>query len=262
MAKIIDGKKIAERVKDAIAKEIFELQGPRPNLAIILVGERSDSELYVSLKEKEAKKVGIDTCLYRMADNVPEEELLETIEFLNRDQNLEGILLQLPLPEHFDTDKIIKAIDPLKDVDGFHPEHPEYIVSPVLASVKACLNEIKFESEGKRACLLYNSEIFGGELKKLMKDLGVEVSSKKEMKNADLIITALGDPKSIKGEQIKQDAVIIDVGITKTDEGVFGDVDFESVKDKVSYITPVPGGIGPMTIAFLFDNVLKIYKRR
>lgn len=261
MIKLIDGKKIAERVKDSIAQEIYSYKGLKPNLAIILVGERPDSKLYVLLKEREAVKVGVDTHIYRLDESISEEELLKVIYFLNKDDVVDGILVQLPLPEKFNTEKVIESIDPNKDVDGFHSAHPKYIMSPVLASIKACLEDIKFKSEGKRACVMYNSEIFGTSVKDLLKEIGVkEITEKSD--EADLLITALGKPHFIKKEMIKDGAVIIDIGITQVAEEVQGDVDFEDVKEKASYITPVPGGIGPMTIAFLFKNVLTIFKER
>lgn len=262
MVKKIDGRAIAERVKDEIAQAIYKLNGPRPNLAIILVGERKDSKLYVSLKEREGKKIGIDTHLYKLDSSTSEEELLKIISFLNTDPLIDGILVQLPLPEQFDTDKIIAAINPEKDADGFHPAHPNYVMSPVLASILACLEEIKFDFENKTACVLYNSEIFGLSVKKILKDKGLQVILKEKPEEADLIISALGRPHFIKKENIKEGAVIIDIGITKVDDKVLGDVDYEDVKDKASYITPVPGGIGPMTIAFLFKNVLEIFKAK
>ncbi|MFA5753940.1 MAG: bifunctional 5,10-methylenetetrahydrofolate dehydrogenase/5,10-methenyltetrahydrofolate cyclohydrolase [Patescibacteria group bacterium] len=262
MSKIIDGKLIAEKVKDEIAQAIYKLNGPRPNLAIILVGGREDSELYVSLKEKEGKKIGIDTHLYKLDSSVPEKELLEVIDFLNSDPLVDGILVQLPLPKEFDTDRIIAAIDPKKDVDGFHPDHPDYVLSPVLAAVRACLKDIRFDPIGKSACVLYNSEVFGQSVKDLLEPLGLQVSLKQHPEKADLLVTALGEPEKIKAAMVKDDAVVIDIGIAKVDGKVLGDVDFEDVKSKVSFITPVPGGIGPMTIAFLFKNVWEIYRRR
>ena len=173
MIKKIDGKKISERIKDEIAEEIYHFKNLRPNLAIILVGERPDSKLYVSLKEREAKKVGIDTHIYRLDADVPEEELISVVSFLNKDETIDGILIQLPLPEKFNTDKIIEMLDPEKDVDGFHSAHPDYILSPVLASIKACLEEIKFSAKNKTACVLYNSEIFGSSVKDLLKKWGL-----------------------------------------------------------------------------------------
>ena len=262
MVKNIDGSAIAERVKDVIAKEIFECNGPRPNLAIILVGEREDSKLYVSLKQREAVKVGVDTHLYELDEKTSEEELLKVIKFLNNDETVDGILVQLPLPAHLNTDKIIATMYPNKDVDGFHPEHPDYIISPVLAAIIACLDEIKFNYQGKTACIFYNSEVFGSSVKEILEKKGIEILPLEKSDEADVLISALGLPLSVKKEVIKKDAVLIDVGTTKVEAKVLGDIDFEDVKEKASYITLVPGGIGPMTIAFLFKNVLEIFKRK
>lgn len=262
MFKLIDGKKIAEKIKDEITQEIFSLRRARPNLAIILVGEREDSKLYVSLKEKEGKKIGIDTHLYALESDISEKDLLQVIEFLNQDNLIDGILIQLPLPKKFDTDKIISAINPKKDVDGFHPHKPDYIKSPVLLSVLACLDEIKMSGDGKKACILRNSEVFEQGIIKDLKMRGFSFCDKQESYKADLLISALGAPHAIKKEMIKEGATIIDIGITKKDKKVYGDVDTSDVKDKAAYITPVPGGIGPMTIAFLFKNVLEIFKRK
>lgn len=261
MVKNIDGHAIAERVKDEITKEIYEFDGPRPNLAIILVGEREDSKLYVSLKEREGKKIGVDTHLYKLEADVPEKEILDIINFLNVDPLVDGILIQLPLPAKFDTDKIVTAINPDKDVDGFHPQHPDFIVSPVIASVLACLDEIEFDYNGKTACVFYNSDIFGESVKNALEDKGLEILPLERSDEADVLVSALGLPHSVKKEVIKEGAVVIDIGTTKVDGKVLGDVDYEDVKDKAEYITPVPGGIGPMTIAFLFLNVLEIFKK-
>jgi len=262
MVKKIDGRAIAEKFKDEIAQQIYKLDGPRPNLAIILVGEREDSKLYVSLKQKESVKIGIDTHLYELAEDTSEEKLLEVINFLNKDDLIDGILVQLPLPPQFNTDKIIAALDPSKDADGFHEQHPYYVMSPVLASILACLEEIKFDFENKTACVLHNSDIFGLSVKKILEEKGMKVVLKEEPEQADLIVSALGRPHYIKKEMIKDKAVLIDIGITKVETKVLGDIDYEDIKDKASYITPVPGGIGPMTIAFLFKNVLEIFKAK
>ncbi len=262
MTKIINGKKIAEKVKDDLVKQICKLKNIRPNLAIILVGNREDSILYVKLKEKEAKKVGIDTHLYFLDESISEEELINTIEFLNNDPLIDAILVQLPLPKKFSTDKIINAIDKNKDVDGFRLDHPDYIVSPVILAIKASLDSLKFKGEEKTACILYNSEIFALEIKKLLRKYGLKILDKKYLKKADLLITALGKPRYIKKEMLKKNVIVIDIGITKEGNKVYGDCDFEDLNGYASYITPVPGGIGPMTIAFLFKNVLEIYNRR
>lgn len=261
MIKLIDGKKIAEKVKDDIAKEIFNFKKSRPNLAIVLVGEREDSKLYVSLKEKEGFKVGIDTHVYLLEKNIAEKDLLKVIDFLNKDSVIDGILVQLPLPEKLDTNKIIKAIDPLKDVDGFHPDHPDYILSPVLAAVKAALENTKINFKKKSACLLYNSEVFGQGLKDTLISLGIsDFLTAQQSALADVLVTALGKPETIKAKDIKEGAVIIDISTVKVDGKVRGDVDFASVENKAAFMTPVPGGIGPMTIAFLLKNVLNIFK--
>jgi methylenetetrahydrofolate dehydrogenase (NADP+)/methenyltetrahydrofolate cyclohydrolase len=263
MVRLVDGKEIAEKVKDEITNEILALKGLRPNLAIILVGEREDSKLYVSLKEKESVKVGIDSHLYKLDSDVSEDELLQVINFLNQDETIDGILIQLPLPEGFNTDKIIESIKPEKDVDGFHPEHPDYIKSPVLAAIRAVLEKIKFVPDNKSACILYNSEVFGAGVKELLENFGLNnFLSKEASSQADLLITALGKPQSLKAADIKNGAIIIDISTVKVDGQVQGDIDFKSVKDKAAFLTPVPGGIGPMTIAFLLKNVLEIFKRR
>jgi len=263
MVKLIDGKKIAEKVKDKIALEIFEFKNDRPNLAIILVGEREDSKLYVSLKEKESVNVGIDTHTYRLLENVSETELLEVIDFLNHDPQVDGILIQLPLPKNLDTNKIIKALDPEKDVDGFHPKHPNYILSPVLAAVKASLEKTQINFKESSACLLYNADIFGAGLKETLEKLGISnFLSREKMTEADIIVSAIAKPENIKAENIKEGAIIIDISTVKVEGKVKGDADFESLKNKASFITPVPGGIGPMTIAFLLKNVLEIFKRK
>jgi len=262
MYQIIDGRAIAEKVKDKIVKEIVTLKKNRPNLAIVLIGDREDSELYVSLKEKEAKKLGVDTHLYRFDRKTEESEIIEALKFLNQDDLIDGILVQLPLPDKFDTDKIINSIKPEKDVDGFHPHCPDYIISPVLASIKACLQEIDNKADGRSACIFYNSKIFGKGVEQILIAAGYKIISSDKSKEADLIISALGKPEIIKKEQVKKGAAIIDIGITKQANRVYGDADAQDLKDHLSYLTPVPGGIGPMTIAFLFKNVLEIYKRR
>lgn len=260
MVEKIDGIAMAEKIKIEIAKKIHQDQKPGPNLAIILVGDRSDSKLYVSLKEREGKKIGIDTHLYKMDADISEQKLIEVVDFLNHDPLIDGILIQLPLPVHLNTDKIISAIDPLKDVDGFHPLCPDYLHSPVLAAVAACLDDIKFLASGKRASLLYNSEIFGGSLRSLLDQRGMIFTNKST--EADLLISALGEAEKIKGPDIKEGAVLIDIGTSTKDGKLFGDLDWDSIAKKASFATPVPGGIGPLTIAFLFKNLYEAYKRK
>lgn len=261
MTKIIDGRKIADKIKTKIAKDIFSFKKGRPNLAIILIGKREDSKLYVSIKEKEGLKVGVDTHVYQMSEKVSEEEVLGVIDFLNKDDLIDGILVQLPITKNLNTDKIVQSINPNKDVDGFHLQKPEFIKSPVLAAVKAALENTEINFNKKTACILYNSNVFAKGLKEVLLEVGVSDFTKDSSK-ADLLITALGKADFIKGNDIKEGAVLIDIGISKVDGVIKGDIDFNSVKKKAAFITPVPGGIGPMTIAFLMKNVLEIYKRK
>jgi len=284
--KIIDGKKLAEKIKDQIVKDIIklnhghaELPLVRPNLAIILIGEREDSRIYVSRKEKAAKEVGVDTHLYKASEEISEGELLEMIKCLNEDDLIDGILVQLPLPEKIDTDTVILSVDPVKDVDGFQPDNLEKLLTncdfeglmpPVFATVLEMLKSIKYAVKDKQVCIISNSDIFGKSLAHILKCRGAKAEvlgpedkdlAKKTVK-ADVLISAVGKPHFIKKEMIKDQAVIIDIGITKENDKVSGDVDFDDVKEKASYITPVPGGVGPMTIALALKNTLEIYKKR
>jgi methylenetetrahydrofolate dehydrogenase (NADP+)/methenyltetrahydrofolate cyclohydrolase len=274
MGKIIDGKAIANKIKEDIAKEIYNL-GQRPNLAIILLGNREDSKLYVKLKQNQAKSVGIDTHFYHLEENSGEKELIEVIEFLNNDSLIDGILVQLPLPKHLDADKIVNIIDPKKDVDGFNQKNldnlgsDKTLVSPVFNSVLKIFESINYKLKDKKVALVYNSEIFGNNLLELLKKQKAQLLlvQKKtidenidKLKIADVIISVIGYPWWIKKSYIKKGVVIIDVGISKKKEKVYGDANHKQLLDKVDYITPVPGGIGPITIAMLFQNTLKAFK--
>ena len=286
MVKIIDGKKLAEKIKDEIVKEIIELNHGRPenclvrpNLAIILVGEREDSKIYVARKERAAKEVGIDTHLYKCGEQISERELLEIIKCLNEDESIDAILVQLPLPAAVDTDATIMSIDPVKDVDGFHPDNLEKLLKsydfdalmpPVFAAVLEMLKSIDYKVKDKQIFVIANFLIFGQGLAHILKCRGAKAETlKPEDKDlrqktvqADVLITAVGKPEFIKKEMIKDWAVIIDIGITMQNGKAVGDVDFDDVKNKAGYITPVPGGVGPMTIALALKNTLEIYKRR
>jgi methylenetetrahydrofolate dehydrogenase (NADP+)/methenyltetrahydrofolate cyclohydrolase len=279
MVRLIDGKALAEKIKDDLIKEIIKLKGEQPNLAIIIVGERADSALYVGLKEKEGEKVGIDIHTYKCSVDTSEREIFEMIKFLNADEKIDGILVQLPLPEGFDTDGIIMAIDPSKDLDGFHPnnlerlfnscDHEQYI-PPLIKVVLEIIKSINYDLQWKKVCIIANSDVFGRSLAWVLKcknahtdttNLGDPFFAEK-MNVADVVISAIGKPRFIKKDMIKEGAVLIDIGITKVENKVFGDVDYEDVKEKAGYITPVPGGVGPMTIAMTFKNALELYKRR
>ena len=262
MVKKINGLEISEKIKDEIAAGVFLDPENRPNLAIIMVGERPDSKMYVSLKQREGLKVGIDTHLYFLEETVTQPELIEVIKFLNSDSSIDGILIQLPLPDFLNTDQIIAAIDPEKDVDGFHPNHPKFLTSPVLASVGACLDYIGFVGQGKKACVLYNSEVFGRSARDYLSAKGLMVLPPNKSAEADLLLSALGKPRTIKAEMIKEGAILIDVGITSLSGRAVGDLDWESVAGKADWATPVPGGIGPLTVAFLLKNTWEIHKRK
>jgi methylenetetrahydrofolate dehydrogenase (NADP+) / methenyltetrahydrofolate cyclohydrolase len=279
MVKIIDGKALAEKIKDDITKEIFALGGKRPNLAIILIGERADSKLYVDLKEREAKKVGIDTHVYRCAVKTSEREIFDMIDFLNKDVSVDAILVQLPLPEGFDTDGIILAIDPTKDVDRFHPDNVKQLLAscnhaavmpPLIAVILEMLQSIDCDLHDRDVCAIVNSDIFGLSVKKVLECLGskveiakaIDADLKEKTAKADVLISAVGKPNFITSGFVKQDAVVIDIGITKDGDKIYGDVNFDDVSKKASYITPVPGGVGPMTIAMLFRTTLELYKKR
>jgi methylenetetrahydrofolate dehydrogenase (NADP+) / methenyltetrahydrofolate cyclohydrolase len=280
---IIDGKKIADKIKDEIVAEILlrnnnDLHAPaRPMLAIILVGDRPDSKLYVSLKEKEAKRVGVDTTLYKFATTTPQAELEETLKFLNGDEDTDGILLQLPLPANFETDKIIALMNPAKDVDSFHPENvkrllagEENLLPPVGQVILEILEDIKCDPAGKSACVIANSEIFGQSLAKVLELHGAltkiaapdDEDLAEQAAKADILITAVGKPDLITEEFVKKGAVIIDIGISKEDDKIRGDVNLENVKDRAGYITPVPGGVGPITIAAALKNTVEIWKKK
>lgn len=275
MAQIIDGKKIAENIKAEIAKEIFQ-NSYTPNLAVILVGDDEASKLYVSLKKEAAKIVGIEFSEYLMPANTTQNQVLEAINFLNRDEETDAILVQLPLPKHLDTDIIIQSIDPEKDVDGFHPENIKKLLNNTTDFIPGLpLGIIKLlESTGenlanKKALIIAKSEIFYQPLHKLLNDLKVETeiidpknkNLKDKTKTADILISAVGLPFFITADMVKDKAIMIDVGTNKVKDYTVGDVDYSSVFPKTSHITPVPGGVGPMTVAMLLYNTLQLYKK-
>jgi methylenetetrahydrofolate dehydrogenase (NADP+)/methenyltetrahydrofolate cyclohydrolase len=256
---IISGREIADKILNKLKGEI-ETSEKKPKLAVLLVGNNSASEVYVDLKKKAAERVGIDFELIRFNENNLEEEIVQKIQELNQDEKVNGIIVQLPLPEKFATQKIINAIDPKKDVDGFHPDN---ITLPAVFP-QAMLELLKSTSEyvGKKAVVVANSETFGEKMCEVLKKEKIESQyvlagdiTEEKLNQADILISAIGQAGIIKYEMVKDGAIIIDGGINKIGEKVFGDVDFENVKDKTSFITPVPGGVGPMTIACLLRNV-------
>ena len=276
-ARLLDGKKTATLVRDKIASEVERLKGEGrgvPGLAVVIVGENPASRVYVGQKEKACKAVGFDSILHRLPEETTQEELLSLVEEMNNDPSIDGILVQLPLPRHINSDSIIAAIRPEKDVDGFHPINMGKLVTG-LKGTEPCtpkgimylLNEYGIELEGKRAVVLGRSNIVGKPIAHMLmgKNATVTVchSRTKDMasytKEADIIVAAIGKAKFLTADMVKEGAVIVDVGINRLEEGLVGDVDFDALKEKASYITPVPGGIGPMTIAMLLLNTLEAF---
>lgn len=260
----IDGKKISENILKDIKKQI-KLNGLEPWLAVILVGDDPASGIYVKLKEKRSQEVGIRVQKFFLPKIVKEKELLEIIDFLNRNSKINGILVQLPLPNHLTTDKIIKKINPDKDIDGFL--HSSNFDPPFILAIWRSIQATKINLKNKKIVALVNSKIFGNKLQDFFKEKEIKINyflSKKnnlnKLKQADIVITACGKPDLINSSHIKDGAILIDGGVSKRNGEVRGDINKENVAGKAAWLTPVPGGTGPLTIAFLLKNVLKSYK--
>ena len=279
MTQLIDGKKIAEKVREEITQEVLELKKNKqitPGLAVILVGNNPASEVYVRNKVQTCEKVGMKSFHFTLPENTSEETLLQEIKKLNQQTEVHGILVQLPLPSHLNSQKIIEAIAPHKDVDGLHPYNLgrlaagfPTLVSCTPAGVMRLLEEINFDCNGKEAVVIGRSNIVGKPVALLLlaQNATVTICHSKtknlaeKVKQADVIVAAVGIPKFVKGAWIKPGAVVIDVGINRGSDGkLIGDVDFEETKKHASFITPVPGGVGPMTIALLLKNTLQAAK--
>ena len=289
-AKILDGKLVAKALKESIKKEVAEMidRGEDgPHLVAVIVGNDPASETYVASKEKAANSVGMVSSVYRYPEDTTEKELLDVIDFLNRDPEVDGFIVQLPLPNHISEEKVIERIKPSKDVDGFNPVNvgkmaigqPGFL-SATPAGIMEILRYYKIDTEGKNCVVLGRSNIVGSPMSILMSkktnpgNATVTLCHSKTQnleeitKKADILIAAIGSPQFVKANMIKQGAVVIDVGIHRLEDKtatkgykLVGDVDFDEVFNKVSYITPVPGGVGPMTIASLLNNTLKAYKK-
>lgn len=283
---ILDGKATSEKIKLEIAqmvKEKVAAGGKRPHLAAILVGNDGASQTYVGNKERACAQVGFNSTLHRFPAEITQTELIRKIEEINKNDDVDGLIVQLPLPDHIDEDAVINAIDPSKDVDGFHPENvgkmtlglPTFVPATPYGILRL-LGEYGVETSGKHCVIIGRSNIVGRPLANLMSlkdypgDCTVTIchSHTKNIetytKQADIIIAALGSPGFVKGDMVREGTVIVDVGITRISDSskksgyrLEGDVDFESVAPKASYITPVPGGVGPMTIVSLMVNTLK-----
>ncbi|MDA9745697.1 bifunctional methylenetetrahydrofolate dehydrogenase/methenyltetrahydrofolate cyclohydrolase [Candidatus Pelagibacter sp.] len=276
---IIDGKKVAADLRLNLKNEVDNLKkkfNKVPGLTVILIGEYAPSKIYVRNKEKSAAEIGLKSEIIRYPDTVDEKTVLEKISELNKDENVSGILVQLPLPKNINNKKIIDAIDPNKDVDGFHPNNVGNLSSGYESSVPCTpmgchllIKKIEPNLNGKKAVVLGRSNLNGKPMTQLLlkENCTVTVAHsktknlKEECLKADILVVAVGIPKLVKGDWVKKGSIVIDVGINKTEEGIVGDVDFDEVSKFAKAITPVPGGVGPMTIACLLKNTIECFKR-
>jgi len=284
---LIDGKRIAEEIKKKIAAKvaaIIDADGESPHLAAVLVGDDPASQTYIASKERACKAVGFTSSVYRYGDDITEKHLLEVVDFLNNDPDINGFIVQLPLPGHIDSNKILQRIRPEKDVDGFHPVNvgrlalglPSYLPATP-AGIMLLLEHYGIETEGKHCVVLGRSNIVGTPMSLLMSrkanpgnsTVTLCHSKTKDLpaitRQADILIAAIGQPEFVKADMVKTGAVVIDVGIHRIEDDsekgyhITGDVDFEQVAPKCNFITPVPGGVGPMTIVSLLLNTFKAY---
>ncbi len=276
---IIDGKKIAAELREELKKEVLilkEKQKKIPGLTVILIGDMAPSQIYVRMKEKAANEVGLKSEVIKYPENVEERTVLDKIDELNKDDSVSGILIQLPLPKHIDKQKVIEAILPSKDVDGFHPMNVGNLSSGYESSIPCTplgcyllIKKIEPNLNGKKAVIVGRSNLNGKPMTQLLLKENCTVtvthSKTKDLKaeclKGDIIVAAVGMPELIKGDWVKKDAIVIDVGINKTEKGIVGDVAFGEVSKVAKAITPVPGGVGPMTIACLLKNTIECFKR-
>ncbi len=278
---LIDGKSLAKKVQDTVGSEVEQLKQEKnivPGLAVILIGDDPASHAYVKMKAKACENVGFYSITHSMPDAISQNEIIATIEMMNNNPRIDGILVQLPLPGHVDTDKILEVIDPKKDVDGFHPYNVGRLVTG-LDSFVACtplgvmkmFEEYNIDLEGKDVCVVGASNIVGKPMASLLLNANATVTVthiftkdlKAHTSKADIIVVGVGVPGLIKEDMVKDGAIVIDIGINRVKDGsLVGDVDFKNVSPKCSYITPVPGGVGPMTISMLLSNTLKAAKVR
>ena len=276
---IIDGKKISAVLREKLKEKVSKLKSKYnsvPGLTVILVGEDSPSQIYVKNKEKSANEVGIKSEVVRYPEKVEEKVVLDKIKELNDNNEVSGILVQLPLPKHIDKRKVIETINPSKDVDGFHPMNVGNLSSGYESSIPCTplgcyllIKNIEKNLNGKHAVIIGRSNLNGKPMAQLLLKENCTVtithSKTKDLKvecvRADIIIAAVGRPKLVKADWVKKDAIVIDVGINKTDSGLVGDVDFDGVSKVAKAITPVPGGVGPMTIACLLSNTVECFEK-
>ena len=276
---LIDGKKIAGELREELKKEVSKLKSKYnkvPGLTVILIGDMTPSQIYVRMKEKAANEVGLESKVIRYPEKVEEKTVLEKIDELNKDDSISGILVQLPLPKHIDKQKVIEAILPSKDVDGFHPMNVGNLSSGYESSVPCTplgcyllIKKIEPNLSGKKAVIIGRSNLNGKPMTQLLLKENCTVtithSKTKDLKGeclkGDIIVAAVGMPELVKGDWVKKDAIVIDVGINETQKGIKGDVAFDEVSKVAKALTPVPGGVGPMTIACLLKNTIECFKR-
>jgi methylenetetrahydrofolate dehydrogenase (NADP+)/methenyltetrahydrofolate cyclohydrolase len=276
---LIDGKKIAAELREELKKEVLDIKSKKnrvPGLTVILIGELAPSKIYVKMKEKAANEVGLKSEVIRYPSEVEEKKVLDKIDELNKDESVSGILVQLPLPKHIDKQKVIEKILPSKDVDGFHPINVGNLSSGYESSVPCTplgcyllIKKIEPNLNGKKAVIVGRSNLNGKPMTQLLLKENCTVtvthSKTKDLKGeclkGDIIVAAVGMPELVKGDWVKKDAIVIDVGINKTEKGIVGDVAFDEVSKVAKALTPVPGGVGPMTIACLLKNTVECFKK-
>jgi len=277
---ILDGKALSLKIKNRVKEDIKNLRdkGVTPGLAVVIIGDDPASHTYVRMKEKACEEVGIYSILHKMPEDISQEKILETIEMMNKNPNIDGILIQLPLPKHIDTSKILQAVTASKDVDGFQPFNVGKLAlgldtftpcTPL--GVMKLLEEYDIDPKGLDTCIVGASDIVGKPMMNLLLNANATVDIchiytkdlKEHTKRADLLIVGVGKAELITEDMVKDGAIVIDIGINRLDNGkLVGDVSYEGVAKKCSYITPVPGGVGPMTIAMLLENTIKAARSR
>lgn len=276
MTVIMDGKTLSEKIYENIKKEVDKLD-KKPTLAVIITADNEAGKIYVRNKEHACEKTGMKSITVEFEATVSDDEFLSKIDELNKNPEIDGILVQLPIPKHLDTEKILNSISPEKDADGLHYINAGKLYTGQIPNSVACtpkgiiriLDEYKIDVEGKHAVVIGRSNLVGKPIAQLLMQKNATVthlhSKSKNIefftKNADIIVVATGKPKMLKGEMVKDGVVIIDVGISRVDGKLSGDVDFDSVAPKAAYITPVPKGVGPMTVAMLIQNTLNLAKQ-
>ena len=277
---LLDGKALSNKIREEVKQDVINLQkqGVTPGLAVVLVGSDPASAAYVNMKSRACKEAGIYSIVHEMPDTISQENILEIIDMMNKNPNIDGILVQLPLPKHIDTTAILEAIDPTKDVDGFHPYNVGRITAGLDGFIPATphgvmelLKEYNIDPQGKDVCVIGASNIVGKPMATLLLNANATVDIchiytkdlKEHTKKADIICVGVGVVNLIREDMVKDGAIVIDIGINRTcDDKLVGDVDFQNVSSKCSYITPVPGGVGPMTIAMLLKNTIKSAQNR